>query len=101
MSDNEEAAAAAATSGKDKRRASKDVLAEIPTETSPGEAYVVFIEMNTLSNKLKLLNYEDEYLLKWKMKPISKLGNFLFYSLKMHIESSFTLFLFSKDTTSQ
>ncbi len=49
---------------------------DIPTETSPGEAYVIFIEMNTLSNKLKLLNYEDEYLLRWKMKPLSKL--FLF-----------------------
>ena len=45
---------------------------DIPTETSPGEAYIIFIEMNTLSNKLKLLNYEDEYLLRWKMKPLSK-----------------------------
>lgn len=45
---------------------------EIPTEVSPGEAYMIFIEMNNLSNKLKLLNYEDEYLLKWKMKPLSR-----------------------------
>jgi hypothetical protein len=45
---------------------------EIPTESSPGEAYMIFIDMNTLSNKLKLLNYEDEYLIKWKMKPLSK-----------------------------
>ena len=41
-------------------------------EVSPGEAYVIFLEMANLSNKLKLLNYEDEYLLKWKMKPLSK-----------------------------
>lgn len=45
---------------------------DIPSETSPGEAYVIFIDMNNLSNKLKLLNYEDEYLLKWKMKPLSR-----------------------------
>ena len=53
------------------RRSSKD-MGEIPIEASPGEAYLIFIDMNTLSNKLKLLNYEDEYLLKWKMKPLSK-----------------------------
>ena len=45
---------------------------EIAMDTSPGEAYVIFIEMNNLSNKLKLLNYEDEYLIRWKMKPLSK-----------------------------
>ena len=45
---------------------------EIQSDVSPGEAYVIFIEMNNLSNKLKLLNYEDEYLLRWKMKPLSK-----------------------------
>jgi hypothetical protein len=53
----------------------KDVSAggsEIVSDVSPGEAYVIFIEMNNLSNKLKLLNYEDEYLLKWKMKSLSK-----------------------------
>jgi hypothetical protein len=41
-------------------------------ENSPGEAFVVFIEMANLANKLKLLNYEDEYLLRWKMRPISR-----------------------------
>jgi hypothetical protein len=45
---------------------------EMAIETSPGEAYMIFIEMNNLSNKLKLLNYEDEYMVKWKMKPLSK-----------------------------
>lgn len=49
---------------------SKD--ADIPSEASPGEAFMIFIEMNVLSNKLKLLNYEDEYLIRWKMKPLSK-----------------------------
>jgi hypothetical protein len=45
---------------------------ELAIESSPGEAYMIFIEMNNLANKLKLLNYEDEYLIKWKMKPLSK-----------------------------
>ena len=45
---------------------------EIALEASPGEAYVIYIEMNNLSNKLKLLNYEDEYLIRWKMKPLSR-----------------------------
>ena len=75
MSDNEENS----TTLKKKSNETGD----IPTETSPGEAYVIFIEMNNLSNKLKLLNYEDEYLLKWKMKPLSRyyimLAFFLFH----------------------
>jgi hypothetical protein len=54
-----------------RRRGSKD-MQESQVESSPGEAYMIFIDMNTLSNKLKLLNYEDEYLLRWKMKPLSK-----------------------------
>ena len=53
-------------------KGSNNTDSEIPTESSPGEAYMIFIDMNTLSNKLKLLNYEDEYLIKWKMKPLSK-----------------------------
>lgn len=55
-----------------RRRGSRDVQESVQVESSPGEAYMIFIDMNTLSNKLKLLNYEDEYLLKWKMKPLSK-----------------------------
>lgn len=53
-------------------KSSAKLESEIPTEVSPGEAYMIFIEMNALSNKLKLLNYEDEYLIRWKMKPLSK-----------------------------
>jgi hypothetical protein len=45
---------------------------DLAIETSPGEAYMIYIEMNNLANKLKLLNYEDDYLIKWKMKPLSK-----------------------------
>ncbi len=53
------------------RRSSKE-MDSAQVEASPGEAYMIFIDMNTLANKLKLLNYEDEYLLRWKMKPLSK-----------------------------
>lgn len=64
MSDNEEPAVTT--------KGAREDLGDIPTESSPGEAFVIFIDMNTLSNKLKLLDYENEYLIKWKMKPISK-----------------------------
>lgn len=77
MSDTEEAAGtstrkARSSISKEPSRDKDEFNAEIATEASPGEAFVIFIDMNTLSNKLKLLNYENEYLLKWKMKPISK-----------------------------
>lgn len=74
MSDTEEPAAPSrrARASISKEPSREEYKDEIPTEASPGEAYVIFIDMNTLSNKLKLLNYENEYLLKWKMKPISK-----------------------------
>ena len=39
---------------------------------SPGAAFIPFIEMDQLSNKLKFLDYDNEYLLKWKMKPLSR-----------------------------
>ena len=68
MSDNDEPAVT--TKGASTR--DREDLGDIPTESSPGEAFVIFIDMNTLSNKLKLLDYENEYLIKWKMKPISK-----------------------------
>ncbi|CAF0872569.1 unnamed protein product [Brachionus calyciflorus] len=56
----------------EERNTGKNDSSDIPTERSPGEAYVIFIEMNNLLNKLKLLNYEDEYLIRWKMKPLSR-----------------------------
>ena len=74
MSDNEE------TNTTVKKRTTNE-SDDIPTEVSPGEAYVIFIEMNNLANKLKLLNYEDEYLLKWKMKPLSRWLIYLFTGL--------------------
>lgn len=66
MSDSED------YNNKTTKGSSKQADSEIPTDASPGEAFVIFIEMNNLSNKLKLLNYEDEYLIRWKMKPLSK-----------------------------
>ncbi len=64
MSDNEE--------NNVRKSRAKDTENEIASDVSPGEAYIIFIDMNGLLNKLKLLNYEDEYLLKWKMKPLSR-----------------------------
>ena len=46
--------------------------AEVP-DVSPGAGFQVFVDMANLQNKLKLLNYDDEYVLKWRMKPISRI----------------------------
>jgi estrogen-related receptor beta like 1 len=45
---------------------------EVP-DVSPGAGFQVFVEMANLHNKLKLLNYDDEYVMKWRMKPISRI----------------------------
>lgn len=42
-------------------------------DVSPGASFQVFVDMSNLYNKLKLLNYDDEYVLKWRMKPISRI----------------------------
>lgn len=46
--------------------------AELP-DVSPGAGFQVFVDMANLHNKLKLLNYDDEYVMKWRMKPISRI----------------------------
>jgi len=45
---------------------------EIP-DVSPGAGFQVFVDMANLHNKLKLLNYDDDYVMKWRMKPISRI----------------------------
>jgi estrogen-related receptor beta like 1 len=45
---------------------------EVP-DVSPGAGFQVFVDMANLHNKLKLLNYDDEYVMKWRMKPISRI----------------------------
>lgn len=72
MSDNEENPRQKPSRERERERERDGENAELALEASPGEAYVIFIEMNNLSNKLKLLNYEDEYLIKWKMKSIPR-----------------------------
>ncbi|UJR20335.1 hypothetical protein I4U23_023466 [Adineta vaga] len=42
-------------------------------DVSPGAGFQVFVDMANLHNKLKLLNYDDEYVVKWRMKPISRI----------------------------
>ena len=46
--------------------------AEVP-DVSPGAGFQVFVDMANLHNKLKLLNYDDEYVMKWRMKSISRI----------------------------
>lgn len=45
---------------------------EMP-DVSPGAGFQVFVDMANLHNKLKLLNYDDDYVIKWRMKPISRI----------------------------
>jgi estrogen-related receptor beta like 1 len=45
---------------------------EVP-DVSPGAGFQVFVDMANVYNKLKLLNYDDEYVIKWRMKPISRI----------------------------
>jgi hypothetical protein len=46
---------------------------EVVPDVSPGAGFQVFVDMANFHNKLKLLNYDDEYVLKWRMKPISRI----------------------------
>ncbi len=39
---------------------------------SPLLAYLVFIKMEEITDKLKLLNYEQGFCKRFKMKPVSK-----------------------------
>ncbi len=41
-------------------------------EESPLLAYLVFIKMEEVTNKLKLLNYEQEFCKRLRLKPFSK-----------------------------
>lgn len=44
-------------------------------ERGPGAAYQMFVVMEDLLDKLKLLDYEEEVLAKHNMKPLSRLGS--------------------------
>jgi len=46
---------------------------EVAPDVSPGAGFQVFVDMANFYNKLKLLNYDDEYVMKWRMKPISRI----------------------------
>ena len=45
---------------------------EVP-DVSPGAGFQIFVDMANLHNKLKLLHYDDDYVIKWRMKPISRI----------------------------
>ncbi|XP_078590345.1 intraflagellar transport protein 57 homolog [Branchiostoma floridae x Branchiostoma japonicum] len=46
--------------------------AEEGTEKGPGQAYQVFVVMDDLVDKLKLLQYEDGFIRGWGFKPITR-----------------------------
>jgi estrogen-related receptor beta like 1 len=57
----------------DDAAAAKGATATELPDVSPGAGFQVFVDMANLHNKLKLLNYDDEYIMKWRMKPISRI----------------------------
>lgn len=42
------------------------------TEISPGQMYLPFVKMEELLDKLKLLDYDKEFVLGLRMKPFNK-----------------------------
>ena len=50
-----------------------DASAE-PEDGGPGLLYLPFVVMEELLDKLKLLNYEKDFLRQLQMKPMSRLG---------------------------
>ncbi|NWY46791.1 IFT57 protein, partial [Sylvia atricapilla] len=45
---------------------------EVPAERGPGAAFHMFVLMEDLLDKLKLLNYEEEALRRHNMRPLSR-----------------------------
>ncbi|CAF1331947.1 unnamed protein product [Didymodactylos carnosus] len=43
------------------------------SDESPGANFQIFVDMQNLYNKLKLLNYDNEYVSEWRMKPLSRI----------------------------
>jgi hypothetical protein len=54
------------------RRSSAATTAVDDTEINPGAAFLVFTEMERVSEKLKLLDYDKEFVFTMKMRPLHK-----------------------------
>jgi len=44
----------------------------ISSETGPGQVYAIFLSMESLLDKLKLLNYDKDFVMALKMKPLNR-----------------------------
>lgn len=51
----------------------------IDDANAPSALYVVNIRMEDLLEKLKLLNYDEEYVQQLKMKPINRLMKYIVF----------------------
>jgi hypothetical protein len=54
------------------RRSSAATTAVDDPEINPGAAFLVFTEMEKVSEKLKLLDYDKEFVFSMKMRPLHK-----------------------------
>ena len=69
----------------------KDTLGEAEEgETGPGQMFAPFLAMEDLLDKLKLLNYEKELVLKMRMRPINRQSRWLLSPTPHIIHHSFS-----------
>ncbi|NWZ66720.1 IFT57 protein, partial [Acrocephalus arundinaceus] len=54
------------------RRGERERGEEVPAERGPGAAFHMFVLMEDLLDKLKLLSYEEEALRRHNMRPLSR-----------------------------
>ncbi|NXO37779.1 IFT57 protein, partial [Locustella ochotensis] len=54
------------------RRGERERSEEVPAERGPGAAFHMFVLMEDLLDKLKLLSYEEEALRRHNMRPLSR-----------------------------
>ena len=67
------------------RRNSNDLTEEEGTIASPGSAFSVFILMEDLIDKLKLLKYESEFTKEFNIKLLPKYLFLLCHSFNTHV----------------
>jgi hypothetical protein len=56
----------------DRRSSAATTAAVDDSEINPGAAFLVFTEMEKVSEKLKLLDYDKEFVFTMKMRPLHK-----------------------------
>ncbi|KAA0203684.1 hypothetical protein HAZT_HAZT010552 [Hyalella azteca] len=58
--------------GRGESASSRNVLDDEGSETSPGLSYKIFVRMEELLDKLKLLDYDHLFVMKLRMKPLNR-----------------------------